>query len=444
MFLLFPLRCLSVDYTNTSPCDCDVTDKCDLYCCCDKDCNETSIAHFKEQFCLQESVVPTKNVVCDAKGRISKSNKIETYLLNDEITCYSVNVSLNDKSVIENYSPSDLGTDSFAQYLPTVDLPQTSDISDNAEYPAFKNESDAGLLYVPFGVGSVSCNTFILIRNNTDYNTTCRLLASEIKNSNSLFEYSKVLSSQFCDYTNIPDCSSFGGLLLTIGSNGITGKSIQQESTVNFVFTSQSDPEDVSTKGSGYISGLDIASVTHLDLENPYYKYFKFNGYNVKFGGTNTAYYSTSSTLDSKNIFLYDNIFPTYASFPASGVSKYAGITLPSFSIPADSSAKTVIYTMMYKRYGYKTAFYYRFVNVTMNIVETPENLYHTVELRQVELSDDLSEPLETLDSTPYSPKFSQIFAFLFNDTTQDVRTIGVISLFIIIILVWLDAIFNQ
>ena len=91
-----------------------------------------------------------------------------------------------------------------------------------------------------------------------------------------------------------------------------------------------------------------------------------------------------------------------------------------------------------------KTAFYYRFVNVTMQILDTPENLYHTVQLRQIELSDDADSELEVLDSTPYTPKFSNIFQFLFDNTEEVVRTIGIISLFIIIILVWLDTIFNQ
>ncbi|EAY08815.1 hypothetical protein TVAG_213240 [Trichomonas vaginalis G3] len=442
LFLAFGLTASNTTYAE-SVCDCDVTDKCDLYCCCDRDCDSASIDKFKEQFCIPESKNPLKKIVCDSNNRIAKSHKIDTFILNDEITCYYVDVPLDSRNKIENYSPEDLGTDSFAQFLPTVELPNSSSISDNSDYPPYKNESTSNLLYSPFGVGSLSCNSFILVRENTDYNTTCVLLESEIANG-PLMNFGNVLSNQFCAYTGLQDCSSVAGVFLTIGSTGITGSATTSTATVDFVYTSQADAEEVATKGSGYISGLYLSSATRLDLETPIYKYFKFNGYNVKFGGINTAYYNTSNSLHSSDIFLYTNIFPTYASFPASGVSKYAAIEMPELNISAGESGKTVIYSLLFKKYGYKTAFYYRFVNVTMQILDTPENLYHTVQLRQIELSDDADSELEVLDSTPYTPKFSNIFQFLFDNTEEVVRTIGIISLFIIIILVWLDTIFNQ
>ena len=99
---------------------------------------------------------------------------------------------------------------------------------------------------------------------------------------------------------------------------------------------------------------------------------------------------------------------------------------------------------MQYKKFGYKTSFYYKFINVSLDIVNASSRLYHTIELRQIEVNDDATGPVQLNEGEEqYTATFGMITSFLFESTKDIIRTLAVIVVFLCLILLWMDVIFR-
>ena len=443
------------EFSNTKPCDCDLTNKCDPYCCCDKDCNSSTISSFKEHFCIPQSPVSTMKITCDTKNRISNSKYVDSFVVNDKIKCYYVEKDLGEKDKIKNYDAQELGLENFEDFLPTSNLPVENALN-SSEYPPLKGVYG----YTAFGIGSRSCNSLYLVRKGVEYDTECYMNPKLIESSG-LYDFSKVFPSYVFEDASP---TSAGGKKVTIttntGTKDITIESIGQsgKGRTSFKYTGMSDADTVPTEGSGYISGLDIVSVIDTD-KAPRYIYLEFAGQRVPFQGNLKQLVTVGKAVKSEDLFKkhdhfgnemdvgtndYPNVFPSFANFPLGLTSRYFNYKIPSFTITEDDDAKHVIYTFLYKKFSYKTAFYYKFVGVNMDIVNETSMLYHTVEIKQVELNDDGSSTFEREANELNTISLSSITDFMFTSIKDVTKTAGIIALVILIVLIWMDSLFHQ
>lgn len=444
------------EFSNTMPCDCDLTDKCDPYCCCDKDCNSSTISSFKEHFCIPQSPVSTMKITCDTNNRISNSKYVDSFIVNDKIKCYYVEKNLGEKDKIKNYDAQELGLENFEDYLPTSNLPGEN-ASNSTDYPPLKGVNG----YTAFGIGSRSCNSLYLVREGVEYDSEC-YMNPELILSGSIYNFAKVFPSYSFDSSS--QAVSGNGKKVTITTDAITKEvtisntPISGRGKASFKYTGMSDPDVVPTDGSGYISGLDIVSVIDTD-KVPRYIYLEFSGQRVPFQGNLKQLITVGTEVNSDDLFkkhdyigremdvgtgVYPNVFPSFANFPLGLTSRYFNYKIPSFTISSTDDAKHVIYTFLYKKFGYKTAFYYKFVGVNMDIVNESSMLYHTIEIKQVEVNDDGTSTFQRESNELYTISLSSISDFMFASIKDVTKTAAVIALVILIVLIWMDSLFHQ
>jgi hypothetical protein len=448
---------IAEEFSSTMPCDCDITDKCDQFCCCDKDCNSSAIESFKERFCIPQSPISTVKITCDTKNRIYNSKYVGSFVVNDEIKCYYVEKELSDKDKIKNYNAQELGLNDFKEYLPSALLPESEGTS-TTEFPLLNDTAG----YVPFGIGSRSCNSLYLVRKGFEYDSYCYLNPDIVPTpAPGIYEF-KNFFPEYVWANNASSQSLGGGKHIAITTDEATkeikiqARTIDGNCPVGFKYTGMSDAESVPTSGAGYTSGLDLVSVIDIGTI-PRYIYLEFAGQRIPFQGNTKFFLAVGNTTSSAKLFAkhdtygieitdpdYPNIFPSFANFPLGLTSRYMNFKIPNFTIEASDDAKHIIYTFMYKKFGYKTAFYYKFVGVNMDIVEEPSKMYHTIEIKQVELNDDGTSTFERETNELSTISLSSITDFMFKSITDITKTTGIIAIVILIVLIWMDSLFHQ
>ncbi|EAX88927.1 hypothetical protein TVAG_533940 [Trichomonas vaginalis G3] len=424
------------DFDIQEPCDCDITDQCDLYCCCDLDCNSSSIARFRSTFCLTESVGNVYSMTCDTNNIVKHSRGIQTQTIDNQ-KCYYIKNNFSTKDEITNYDASYFGISSFADntYIPT--LPYQAQIKFYETDPWMRSSTSEDILYAPIGVNSIYCNALYGVRNvelGYSYDTSC-IYDSVILSDNN---FTPLLPAKFCEGTNCTDKTT--GIKLTIGKSGfnITNASAQNQF---ILYMAPKQTVDTYTEaGNGYGSGKSLVSLTNNT--EPAFADFLFNGQTVPFVSNVTQFFdvSNSSTVPSfSDIFPYPDLYPTYGEIDST--FENTSFTFPEYG--ALNASSIHIYTILYKKYDNQLAYYYKIVGVDYQNITNSNLDYATIKINQIEVNDN-NETLDPIVDTRYSVSISNIFSFMLSDRSDIISTTSIILIAIITILVWLDYLFYE
>ena len=454
------------EFYTTDPCDCDVTNMCDEYCCCDLDCSAEAISNFSLRFCLPTSKDPITTVICDPTGEIKRTNKVNVTTSNG-YTCYSYTKSLGNSDRITNYESADLSNLNFSTTIPTPTLPATS-----TSYLTMTSQSgtttDSIPIYWPIAVSSEYCNSYVLLMRDQTYSTSCQFASPDATTPTNADILGTILSGN--------DTTTAGvGATLTLTSTGVsinatsdsiftiqpeTATTAAAAATASFLeFDSPSfirsarqtalDPDQASSTKGGYQFGVSLVSLTLDATTNTQTRsYFQFgpNLTNIEFG-TDSSFVVDNTTLTGTNADLstyipVKTIASTYGPL-GTETTITENVTLTTTIADDLSTPKRIIYTLLYKKFGYYSSFYYKIIGSNLQVLNASQNVnYHTIEFKQLEISDDATtqQPPSTLGLA--SARFSQITDFMFMSGSNSVETTAIICVVIIIILIWLDSLF--
>jgi hypothetical protein len=426
MFSIFFVQAFSVPdiFYNKNPCDCDVTDKCDEYCCCDPDCTEDAINNFTQRFCLKQSIEPMTLISCDNKGQISKSNKLDSITIADKV-CYIYKRTLTDSDKIINYNANEVGLPNYVDFVPSPRIPGEV-ILDSLSNRFFQENITSKPMYVPYGVSSYLCNSMILVLKDKEYNTKCTYPSTEAINT--------IVGQEV--YTG---SETTGNLLIKITGENKTvvldATSPNLSFSLSTTNTDTNGDEILTTTKGGYASGLNLVGVNSSQA----LKFFTFDGEKVGFGTNVSVFAATNINKTSGDYFEDLNLSTSYGPVDSQGAVE--SIPIPPFSLVSGDRPKSVIYTLMFKKFGYVDMFYYKFIGIDLQIVNSSSD-YHTIRLHQIELSDSGTSEEEPQVGSAYSVSIYDITSFMFKDSSDTETTLGIITFCFIIVLIWLDALF--
>lgn len=402
------------EFLNERPCDCDVTDQCDMFCCCDTDCNSTTLESFKDIFCIPESKNPQFKIACNVANRIKRTNNIDTFYVNN-IECYNVSITAGDE--IKQFELTDLGvniSDSIsAPYAPTIDITDRMILSNGT---VAYNDT---LWYIPFGLGSVYCNARILVRSGMEQISSLCLLDSSTLSSNTL-NYSKIFGSPFDTYITL----STNSIDFLINSTTLTTRA-STSNTLHVKMTGSYYDQSIPALAHGYTSGLPLVlnNATTTSVET---NAFYFNDQIVYFGQ------SYSVVTNSRNISMNTSFCPT---FGCSNSDEYhLNNTVPD-NITGNFNA---IFTLMFMKNGTSSNYTYIFVGVD-SYYSPSTQAYNQFDLKQIELNNAGTEPAEQEASEPFSISFSDIFSFLFTSEERIIETLAILGAAVMAILAWME-----
>lgn len=436
MLSIFIARTLSIPsiFYNENPCDCDVTDKCDEYCCCDKDCTDEAISNFSQHFCLQQSIEPMTLITCDNYDQLSKSNKVGTIQINNK-TCYSFRRKLTDADKITNYEASEVGLSSFVDYIPQAQIPDDI-VLDSSTNDFFQEDINSKPMYFPVGVDSLLCNAMIMVMKDKEYNSKCTFPENKAIN--------EIVGETVYSHLATDDQSKNAGMLTLNISGDSADATLTSDTNLSFeittVSTDSSGNEALTTTKGGYDFGLNLVGVYQSDNAQNF-TYFTFGSKKVGFSTSLTFFADPANAISDEDYFDADlNLSTTYGPLDTEDGTVDI-LKMPNFTLAAGSSAKSIIYTLMYKKFGYTNMFYYKFIGVDMQILNSSKD-FHTIELLQLELSDSGTSEEEPQVDNSMSISLKQIFGFMFQDASDSETTTGIVVIAFIVILIWLDALF--
>ena len=157
--------------------------------------------------------------------------------------------------MIKQYNSSELGLDSFAKYVTSIEL-LTANGSETEEWTYFQNEAG----YIPFWIGVMSRNSFFAAKEGLEYvlNRILRLnkvpMTSLIYKKNPISQYiiKSSISQDQCRslvwiYAEMTKTPGVENTSIVVRAAGNTGR-------VNFMYASQEDDESVPILGAGYLS----------------------------------------------------------------------------------------------------------------------------------------------------------------------------------------------
>ena len=413
-FFLYLIYSLSEDpFLNKNPCDCDITDLCDPYCYCDPNCNSTQKDSFL--FHIPESIISTKRISCDSNGYIKSSQDIYKNSKIEQIygqNCYSLDIDITDNDKIISYTENDLSITSYSDISQVYSSPSTP--LTNSPY-VFLNNS---IFLIPFGFSSSLCNSYIPIYDNVPLQIKCFPRESLI-NSSLNYNIRPILPT-FCDgnYANF-GCSRLIGYNY---NKNISGYFLSSNPIVNQFSFTQNDITIVNTNGNGYFSGLYLTTLSEVGST----KYLTFNGYKIPFG-SNMEFIINSNNQN----FNYNKLLISYGLFSNDIITldlpNISNITIPS----------KIILTLAYKKFGYITKPLNLFVSINTDIYNHNKD-YSILEIKQIELNENGNSIIPYRISNQYSASISMIFNFMFENTEDTTKTVGLLIIFSFLIIVWI------
>lgn len=407
-------------FLNDRPCECDTSSSCDLFCCCDSDCSEDTLASFRNLFCLPESVNPIFRISCDLSGHIESKNlnSIRTFQ-EDGNTCY--NVTNPTGKEITQIELADIGL-TVDDVVSTPSVPTVSSYA--LSYNSGTTYSNRNF-YVPISIGGGLCNARVLLRTGmTGAYSSCDMDLS------------------FGNSTNINVSAILGEFIgSSVTANGSQLTVTLAATTFNVTSSTPVDSNNTNsrviitgTSLTNGVSGLTYSGYSTRSLvvynDNSVIRPLQINDQNVFFGQS----FKISVPLGTQVNFSSMSFCPTY------GCTATEHLTLTNVSGSGNSS--DIYYTMMYRKNGNSSDTTFRYIGVNSSVLSN--NLgYNRVILEQIELSDD-GTTLYSPSNSRYYLKFSDIFSFLFYDSSRIDETLGVLGFFCILILIWIDDSINE
>jgi len=418
-FIVSAVSVTESQFINSDPCDCDVSDKCDAYCYCDPDCNDTQKTAFT--FHLPQSAIPIKKIACDTneylKGAQSQyiDSTIQSVYGNK---CYSSNIELTDEDKIVSYTNEQLGITNLASYANTYSIPTTP--SSSSQYYLFNNS----VLMIPYGVSSSLCNSYIPMWKSLPFKSKCFPRHSKLV-SGPLYDFSFLFPNLCNPDVNIESrfCSSLFGLIINYPSSSTFLFSSNNSRVANRFEAKFNIPKYAATPGNGYQSGFNL-----LALSSMQYQYLTFNGIEIPFGGTQEFIVDNTTSW-----FNYYNLAPAYGD---PFIPMNAGFTLTLPNKTDLTEPKKIIISLAYKKFGFVTKPMNIFVNTHIQELPTKET-YSTVIIKQVELTEDGTSILASRTEEQYSAKASMIFGFMFDSSEYALNTITIIALACFAVVIW-------
>lgn len=421
------------DYNIQYPCDCDISDKCDLYCCCDLDCNSSSITKFNSQFCIPESQESVYSIRCDTNNVIKSTRGITTRTINN-INCYYVKKNFTSRDEITNYAASYFGLSSYTEYAQPPTVPYLAEIKFYETDPFMRPNTSVDILYAPIGINSIYCNALYAVRNSElgfSYNTSCVYDSLIVSNN----DFTSLLPARFCNSTDCQNKTT--GMKLTVTQQGFNISNASVANQFEFYLPSITAAPSIQEVGNGYGSGKPI--IAFLNETEGTFTEFLFNGESVTLCANVTTFFDVSSAPNFSSIFPYPTIYPTYGNI--NGQKESTNFTLPEFGELNESSIH--IYTILYKKYGNALAYYYKIVGVTYTNLTDTNNNYAIIKINQMEVSDT-DEYVPPTEQTLYSATLSNIYSFMFVEASQVITTTSILLVIIVSIIVWLDYLFHE